>query len=103
MGPVGSDFGEKMIGNVLGALMRGAYCVEGSCFSLHLVLTVCKMGEEGETGEKGDLAALVLTEKNNLPTLIFHCICFDWRGGLGVGEGCMEYRPMCHGMKYMWI
>ena len=35
MGPFGGDFGEKMIGNVLGALMRGAYCVEGSCFNLH--------------------------------------------------------------------
>ena len=77
MGPVGSDFGEKMIGNVLGALMRGAYCVEGSCFSLHLVLTVCKMGEEGETGEKDDLAALVLTKKktklanSNFPLYLF--------------------------------
>ena len=103
MGPFGSDFGEKMIGNVLGALMRGAYCVEGSCFNLHLVFTVCELGEEGETGEKGDLAALVL--KKNLPTLIFHCICFDWRRGwVGGGEGpSMEYRPLCRGMKYMWI
>ena len=93
MDPVGSDFGEKMIGNVLGALMRGAYCVEGSCFSLHLVLTVCKMGEEGETGEKGDLAALVLTKKNNLSTLIFHCICFDWRGGGGLERGVWNIGP----------
>ena len=44
--------------------------------------------KKGKTGEKGDLAALVLTEKKtNLPTLIFHCICFDWRVGGGGGRG----------------
>ena len=74
MRPFGGDVGEKMIRNVLGALMRGAYCVEGSCFRLHLVLTVCKMGEEGETGEKCDLAALILKKKlanSNFPLYLF--------------------------------
>jgi hypothetical protein len=74
IGPVGGDFGKKMIGNVLGALMRGAYCVEGSRFSRHLELTVCEMGEEGETGEKCDLAALVLKKKlanSNFPLHLF--------------------------------
>jgi hypothetical protein len=37
--------------------------VEGTCFSLHLVLTVYELGEEGETGEKGDMAALVLRKE----------------------------------------
>ena len=74
MGPFGGDFGEKMIGNVLGALIRGAYCVEGSCFNLHLVFTVCELGEEGETGENGDLAALVLKknlDNSNFPLYLF--------------------------------
>ena len=74
MVPFGSDFGEKIIGNVLGALMRGAYSVEGSCFNLHLVFAVCELGEEGETGENGDLAALVLKKKlanSNFPLYLF--------------------------------
>ena len=83
MDAFGDDMGEKMIGSVIGALMRGANCVEGSCFSLYFMLTVCEVGGEGKTGGKCYWVALVLNQKlvsSNSP-----CVCFDWWGwGVGV-------------------
>ena len=66
--------------------MRGANCVEGSCFSLYFMLTVCKVGGEGKTGGKCYWVALVLNQKlvsSNSP-----CVCFDW----WVWEGGWEER-----------
>jgi hypothetical protein len=99
MDDLGMNCEKTMIESVIRALMRGANCVEGSCFSLYFMLTVYEVDGEGKTGGKYYWLALVL--KYKLAYCNFPCLSFDWREGGGVQTGvwnialCAMVRNKC--------